>query len=106
MNDATASLDDCGCCMGLQEPPAVDNAPGLPALRYRVDTQPGFYARMLQSLPLVPSDPSEPDAPRPLAALAEIAADTAGTAASKTSQEDFTQEAEAEADAAAAAAKW
>ena len=75
MNDATASLDDCGCCKGLQEPPAVDNAPGLPALRYRVDTQPGFYARMLQSLPLVPSDPSEPDAPRPLAALLTRASD-------------------------------
>ena len=75
MNDATASLDDCGCCKGLQEPPAVDNAPGLPALRYRVDTQPGFYARMLQSLPLVPSDPNEPDAPRPLAALLTRASD-------------------------------
>lgn len=35
------------------------------------------------------------------AALAEIAPDTVGTAASKTSQEDFTSEAEAEADAAA-----
>ena len=75
MNDATASLDDCGCCKGLQEPPAVDNAPGLPALRYRVDTQPGFYARMLQSLPLIPADPSEPDAPRPLDALLTRASD-------------------------------
>jgi hypothetical protein len=37
------------------------------------------------------------------AALAEIAPDNVGTAASKTSQEDFTSEAEAEADAAAIA---
>lgn len=69
MNDASVSLDDCSCCKGLQEPPAPSNAAGLPALHYRVDTQPGFYARMLQSLPLVPADPNEPDAPRPLAAL-------------------------------------
>ena len=84
MNDAMSSLDDslddCDCCKGLQPPPAVSNAPGLPALRYRVDTQPGFYARMLQSLPLVPADPGEPDAPRPLAALLTRASDDASVA--------------------------
>jgi len=75
MNDANASLNACDCCEGLEEPPAVSNDSGLPALRYRVDTQPGFYARMLQSLPLVPADPDEPDAPRPLAALLTRASD-------------------------------
>jgi hypothetical protein len=75
MDDTTASLNACDCCEGLQEPPAVSNDPGLPALRYRVDTQPGFYARMLQSLPLVPADPTAPDAPRPLAALLTRASD-------------------------------
>jgi predicted phage baseplate assembly protein len=68
MQDDTA-LNDCGCCAGLTEPPPVRNDPGLPALRYRIDTQPGFYARMLQSLPIVPADASEPDSPRPLARL-------------------------------------
>ncbi len=68
MNDDTA-LNACGCCDGLTEPSAVANDPGLPALRYRVDTQPGFYARMLQSLPIAPADPAEPDSPRPLARL-------------------------------------
>ena len=52
MDDDTASLDSCGCCEGLRSRAPVSNDPGLPALRYRVDTQPGFYARMLQSLPL------------------------------------------------------
>ncbi|MBS0445358.1 MAG: putative baseplate assembly protein [Proteobacteria bacterium] len=68
MNSDT-SLDDCNCCTGLADPPPVSNDPGLPALRYRVDTQPGFYARMLQSLPIAPAEPDEPDAPRPLAKL-------------------------------------
>jgi hypothetical protein len=68
MNDDT-SLNDCACCEGLAEPPPVSNDPGLPALRYRVDTQPGFYARMLQSLPIAPADATEPDSPRPLARL-------------------------------------
>ncbi|NYE25479.1 hypothetical protein [Pigmentiphaga litoralis] len=43
---------DCGCCEGLPLPARPANAPGLTALRYRVDTQPGFRARMVQSLPL------------------------------------------------------
>ena len=68
MQDDT-SLNDCGCCASLNEPPPVRNGPGLPALRYRVDTQPGFYARMLQSLPITPADASKPDSPRPLARL-------------------------------------
>ncbi|WP_420227253.1 hypothetical protein [Pigmentiphaga litoralis] len=43
---------DCGCCSGLPLPARPANAPGLTALRYRIDTQPGFRARMVQSLPL------------------------------------------------------
>jgi predicted phage baseplate assembly protein len=67
MDDPT--LDACGCCEGLAEPAAPRNDPGLPAISYRIDTQPGFYARMLHSLPLVRADAAQPDSPRPLARL-------------------------------------
>jgi predicted phage baseplate assembly protein len=67
--DPEAPINACGCCEGLAEPARVTNDPGLPALRYRVDTQPGFYARMLQSLPLAPADRNRPDSPRPLLRL-------------------------------------
>jgi predicted phage baseplate assembly protein len=67
--DPDAPTNACGCCEELTEPEPVSNAPALPALRYRVDTQPGFYARMLQSLPLAPADASQPDSPRPLRRL-------------------------------------
>lgn len=62
-------LDDCHRCEGLAAPEPVRNDPGLPALRYRVDVQPGFYTRMLQSLPIARADASEADSPRPLARL-------------------------------------
>ena len=62
-------LDDCHCCEGLSAPDPVRNDPGLPALRYRVDVQPGFYARMLQSLPIARADEGEADSPRPLSRL-------------------------------------
>ena len=61
--------DGCHCCEGLPGLEPVRNDPGLPALRYRVDTQPGFYARMLQSLPLQKADADDADSPRPLARL-------------------------------------
>src|ERR1700754_249644 len=67
--DDEVPTDGCGCCEGLAAPAPVRNDPGLPALRYRVDTQPGFYARMLESLPLAHPDPGEPNSPRPLARL-------------------------------------
>jgi hypothetical protein len=67
--DPEAPTNACGCCEELAEPAPVSNDPGLPALRYRVDTQPGFYARMLQSLPLAPADQNQPDSPRPLRRL-------------------------------------
>lgn len=75
MNSDTTALDPCGCCEGFAEPASVQNDPGLAMLSYRVDTQPGFRARMLQSLPLAPSDPDNPDAPRPLARLLTRASD-------------------------------
>ncbi len=67
--DPEAPINACGCCEELAEPEPVSNAPALPALSYRVDTQPGFYARMLQSLPLARADASQPDSPRPLRRL-------------------------------------
>ncbi|MEO5606185.1 MAG: hypothetical protein ABIR13_01180, partial [Polaromonas sp.] len=61
--------DDCHCCEGDLLPAAVRNAPGLPALDYRIDTQPGFKARMLQRLPLWRAAPGAPDSLRPLVRL-------------------------------------
>jgi hypothetical protein len=67
--DPDATTNACGCCEELPEPAPVRNDPGLPALRYRVDTQPGFNSRMLQALPLARADATEPDSPRPLGRL-------------------------------------
>jgi len=67
--DNEITLDDCGCCEGLSAPQPVRNEPGLPTLAYRVDTQPGFYARILESLPLARAAATQPDSPRPLAKL-------------------------------------
>ena len=67
MTDDT--LDGCHCCEGEQPPEAIHNAPGLPALSWRIDTQPGFAQRMRSSLALwrPPLTPSV--TPRPLAPL-------------------------------------
>jgi predicted phage baseplate assembly protein len=73
--DDEVPIDGCGCCEGLAAPAPVRNDPGLPALRYRVDTQPGFYARMLESLPLAHPDPDEPNSPQPLARLLSRSSD-------------------------------
>jgi hypothetical protein len=67
MTDDT--LDGCHCCEDEQPPKTIHNAPGLPALSWRIDTQPGFQQRMLSGLglwrpPLTPSV-----TPRPLAPL-------------------------------------
>ena len=69
MSTDDTPLDGCHCCEGQAEPGAIHNAPGLSALAWRIDSQPGFYQRMLARLPLwhVPGLPA--DAPRPLAAL-------------------------------------
>jgi predicted phage baseplate assembly protein len=69
MSADTSPLETCHCCEGLAEPAPVQNDPGLPSLSYRVDTQPGFYARMLQSLPLARSDVTDANSPRPLTRL-------------------------------------
>jgi hypothetical protein len=67
--DPESSTNACGCCEELPKPAPVRNDPGLPALRYRVDTQPGFYSRMLQTLPLARAAANEPNSPRPLGRL-------------------------------------
>jgi len=67
MSDVT--LTGCHCCEGQQPRPAIYNAPGLPALAWRIDTQPGFYQRMLDELPLWRDLALGTSAPRPLAAL-------------------------------------
>lgn len=65
----TAPLDGCHCCEGQAEPEAIHNDPGLSALSWRVDTHPGFYQRMLASLPLWRPPGTSSTAPRPLATL-------------------------------------
>ena len=45
-------LDACGCCgTGEGADAGVANRPGLPALAYRIGTQPTFLRRMLRRLP-------------------------------------------------------
>ncbi|WPB55020.1 hypothetical protein [Xylophilus sp. GOD-11R] len=75
MTDSSDPLDGCHCCEDIAGPRAVRNDPGLPALRYRIDTQPGFYARMLQSLPLRRADEADAGSARPLARLLSRAPD-------------------------------
>ena len=62
-------LDGCHCCEGQQPPTPIHNAPGLPALSWRIDTDPGFHQRMLTSLPLWRPPLTPAATPRPLAAL-------------------------------------
>lgn len=75
MTTGPDDLDPCGCCEGVTEPAPPANAPGLPAIGYRMDTQPGFSRRMLESLPLARTDPEAADAPHPLARLLTRAGD-------------------------------
>ncbi|MBS0465697.1 MAG: hypothetical protein JSR14_00565 [Proteobacteria bacterium] len=63
------NLAGCHCCEGQQPHPAIYNDPGLPALAWRIDTQPGFNQRMLAQLPLWRDPAAASSAPRPLAAL-------------------------------------
>ena len=48
MADPRTSTNDCGCCAGIdsETPRRIDNAPGLPAIGYRV----GNHARFKESL--------------------------------------------------------
>ena len=64
------STDQDGCCRS-GETPVRDNPPRQPTIRYRVGTQPEFFARMIADLPRREVPAVEPgDAPvRPLAAL-------------------------------------
>jgi hypothetical protein len=80
MSSDDTPLDGCHCCEGQAEPGVIYNAPGLSALSWRIDTQPGFYQRMLARLPLwhVPGVPAS--APRPLAALRTREPDDAAVA--------------------------
>lgn len=52
MRDPLTGLDDCGCCEGLgpETPVATANAPGQPAVRYRVGTYGTFLASMRAKL--------------------------------------------------------
>jgi|DewCreStandDraft_2_1066082.scaffolds.fasta_scaffold00296_49 hypothetical protein len=57
-------LDPCGCCEKGLPQLQLYNRPGLPALRYRIGTQPVFLQRLLARLPQVrlPDDPADPHA--------------------------------------------
>jgi predicted phage baseplate assembly protein len=62
-------LDPCGCCEGAPAEETVENAPGLPALRYRIGTHASILRRMLHALPTARPDPAVADSRRPLANL-------------------------------------
>jgi predicted phage baseplate assembly protein len=68
-DDERSSFDECGCCAGLAAPAPLHNDPGLPALAYRIGTQPGFQARLLQGVAHAPARPGVADSARPLARL-------------------------------------
>ena len=81
--DASPALDTCGCCEGMPVPRPAANAPGLPALSYRTDIQPGFYARMLHSLPGAPASQNAVQAvPDAVGAAAELVGDLVAETAS------------------------
>jgi predicted phage baseplate assembly protein len=67
MSDDT--LDGCHCCEPQQPRDPIHNDPGLSAIAWRIDTHPGFNARMLANLPLWRAPDAAADAPRPLAGL-------------------------------------
>lgn len=69
MSSEDLPLDGCHCCEGQAEPGTIYNAPGLPALAWRIDSQPGFYQRMLARLPLWGLPGQLATAPRPLGQL-------------------------------------
>ncbi|HEX8246319.1 MAG TPA: putative baseplate assembly protein [Longimicrobium sp.] len=80
--DCGAALDACGCCGSSSSTATsddsalvIENPPGLPALSYRIGTQPTFLERMLRRLvsQTVVSDAG--DELRPLASLTTRAAD-------------------------------
>jgi hypothetical protein len=80
--DCGAALDTCGCC-GTEAPGTaveaaseIANPPGLPALAYRIGTQPQFLERMLKRLvsQTVLSDDGTREL-RPLASLTTRAPD-------------------------------
>ncbi|MCC7373480.1 MAG: putative baseplate assembly protein [Verrucomicrobiales bacterium] len=52
MSQEPTPLNDCGCCEGPRPltPASVENAPGLPALRYRVGTHGSFKTTMQTGL--------------------------------------------------------
>jgi hypothetical protein len=50
-DSAEPVLDNCGCCEDVPPETPISNPPGQPSLRYRIDTQPTFFKRMLEALP-------------------------------------------------------
>jgi hypothetical protein len=56
-------LDNCGCCEDVPPETPISNPPGQPSLRYRIDTQPTFFKRMLAALPTTTVPPSNSTTP-------------------------------------------
>jgi hypothetical protein len=76
------ALDPCGCSADPSATLAsstratvIHNPPGLPALAYRIGTQPVFLERMLRRLAAQTVPPDDPGGARPLASLTTRAAD-------------------------------
>lgn len=80
MSSDDTPLDGCHCCEGQPGPGEIHNAPGLPSIAWRIDTQPGFHQRMLARLPLWQVPGVSASAPRPLGALRTRESDDAAVA--------------------------
>ena len=65
----------CGCCEAGAPAPGLHNAPGLPALRYRISTYGEFLERMLHQLPQEALEDSPNVFRHPLATLTTRDAD-------------------------------
>jgi hypothetical protein len=73
VSDEAAGCDPCA--RPEDEAKAPVNRPGLPAIAWRIGTQPVFLRRMLARLPTAAVPPGSSGTPRPLAALNARAAD-------------------------------
>jgi hypothetical protein len=74
MSDAP-KLNSCGCCEGIPSLSAEQNAPGLPALAYRLGTYATFLRRMLSEIQSPGTLTNPPAAPWALSALTTRSSD-------------------------------
>lgn len=75
MSDRTKPLSTCSCCQSGPLEAEIYNAPGQPALAYRLGRHPTFLRRMLARLSNQTVPPNDPNGQRPLARLGTRSSD-------------------------------